>query len=99
MGSDLPFTFICLAPSWCQDLQGLCVLHSAVSVLLFATPRTVACQAPSSVRGILQAGILEWVAMPSSRSGIFPTQGSNPHLLHWQADSLLLSCWGSSYSG
>ena len=27
--------------------------------------------------------------------GIFPTQGSNPHLLcllHWQADSLLLSC-------
>ena len=22
--------------------------------------------------------------------GIFPTQGSNPHLLHWQADSLLL---------
>ena len=23
--------------------------------------------------------------------GIFPTQGSNPHLLHWQADSLLLN--------
>ena len=23
--------------------------------------------------------------------GIFPTQGSNSHLLHWQADSLLLS--------
>ena len=23
--------------------------------------------------------------------GIFPTQGSNPHLLHWQVDSLLLS--------
>ena len=28
-----------------------------------------------------QARILEWVAMPSSR-GIFPTQGSNPGLLH-----------------
>ena len=45
--------------------------------------------AGSSVHGILQARILEWVAMPSSR-GIFPTQGSNPlplHLLHWQADS------------
>ena len=26
---------------------------------------------------------------------IFPTQGSNPHLLHWQADSLLLSHQGS----
>ena len=35
----------------------------------------------SSVYGILQARILEWVAMPSSR-GIFPTQGSNPGLLH-----------------
>ena len=26
---------------------------------------------------------------------IFPTQGSNPHLLHWQADSLSLSQQGS----
>ena len=30
----------------------------------------------SSVQGILQVRIQEWVAMPSSR-GIFPTQGSN----------------------
>ena len=35
----------------------------------------------SSVHGILQARILEWVAISSSR-GIFPTQGSNPGLLH-----------------
>ena len=27
--------------------------------------------------------------------GIFPTQESNPHLLHWQADSLPLSHLGS----
>ena len=27
--------------------------------------------------------------------GIFPTQGSNPHLLQWQADSLSLSPLGS----
>ena len=27
--------------------------------------------------------------------GIFPTQGLNLCLLHWQADSLLLSHWGS----
>ena len=49
------------------------------------------CSPPySSVHGILQARILEWVAMPSSR-GIFPTQGSNPSLLcllHWQTGSL-----------
>ena len=36
------------------------------NVWLFATPWTVAHQAPLSV-GILQAGILEWVAMPFSR--------------------------------
>ena len=27
--------------------------------------------------------------------GVFPTQGSNPHLLHWQANSLPLSSQGS----
>ena len=45
-----------------------------------------------SVLAILQARILEWVAMPASR-GIIPTPGSNLHflcLLHWQADSLPL---------
>ena len=29
---------------------------------------------------------------------IFPTQGSNPHLMHWQADSLSLSHQGSPSS-
>ena len=46
----------------------------------------------SSVHGIRQARILEWVAMPSS-GGIFLTQGSTPHVLyrlHWQAGSLPL---------
>ena len=35
------------------------------------------------VHGILQARILEWVAIPFSR-GIFPTEGSNPCLLNWR---------------
>ncbi|CAI9172403.1 unnamed protein product [Rangifer tarandus platyrhynchus] len=35
----------------------------------------------ATAHGILQATILEWVAMPSSR-GIFPTQGLNPGLPH-----------------
>ena len=42
----------------------------------------------SSVPGILQARTLEW-ASHSLVQGIFPTQGSNPRLLCWQADSLL----------
>ena len=48
------------------------------------------CNLPgSSVLGILQARILEWVAMPSSRRSSQPRD--NPcllSLLHWQAGSL-----------
>ena len=42
------------------------LLYLLSRVWLFVTPWTVAYQAPLSV-GILQARILEWVAMPSSR--------------------------------
>ena len=54
-------------------------------VQLYAIPRTIACQALLSVHGILQARILEWVAIP------FQIQGSDQRLfcrLHWRADSL-----------
>ena len=44
--------------------------------------------------GILQARILEWVAMPSSR-GIFPTQESNWDLLHCRQILYQLSYQGS----
>ena len=41
------------------------------------------CSLPgSSVHGILQARILEWVASHSFSRGIFPTQGLNLGLLH-----------------
>ena len=48
----------------------------------------------SFVRGILQARMLERVAIPFSR-GIFPTQGSNPHLLHCRQILYHLSHQGS----
>ena len=55
--------------------------------------RLTLCSPPgSSVHGILQARILEWVAH-ALLQGIFLTQGLNPHLLHllhWQAGSLPL---------
>ena len=44
----------------------------------------------SSVHGVLQARIPEWVAVPFSK-GIFLTLGSNPHLIRllcWQAGFL-----------
>ena len=51
------------------------------------------CSPPgSSVLGVLQARIMEWIAMPSPQ-GIFLTQEWKLHLLcllHWQADSLPL---------
>ena len=47
----------------------------------------------SSVHGLLQTRILEWVVIPLLQ-GIFQDQGSNLHLLcllHWQAGSLWLA--------
>ena len=42
------------------------------------------CSPPDSyVYGILQARVLEWIAIPFSR-GIFPTQGLNSSLLHFR---------------
>ena len=58
----------------------VCV-HALSHVQLFATPWTVAHQAPS-VHGILQARVLEWVAMPSSR------ESSQPR------DQTRVSCFG-----
>ena len=52
----------------------------AQSCLTLATAWTVAGQAPPSM-GILQARILQWVAMPTLL-GIFTTHGSNPGLPH-----------------
>ena len=47
------------------------------------------CSPPgSSVHGISQARILEWVAMPSSRGSSCPR--IKPTSLHWQVDSLPL---------
>ena len=51
----------------------------------------------SSVHGISQARILEWVAISSSRG--FSPRGDQSHIscifVHWQADSLPLSHLGS----
>ena len=58
------------------------------------------CSPPGlSVHGLLQARILEWVAISFS-GGIFPAQGLNLcllHLLHWQADSLPQHHLGSCF--
>ena len=52
----------------------------------------IACQAPLSM-GF--SGKNTRVGCHFLLQGIFPTQGSNLHLLHWQAGSLPLSHQGS----
>ena len=57
------------------------------------------CSLPvSSAHGILQARIVEWVAMPSSR-GSFPPRDRTrvSYLLHWQVGSLSLAPPGSPF--
>jgi len=48
-------------------------VKSLSHVWLFATPWTVACQAPSSVHGIFQARILEWITISFSRAFLLST--------------------------
>ena len=52
--------------------------------LTLETPRNVACQDPVSMDF---PGKNTGVGHHFLLHGIFPTQGSNPGLLHWQADS------------
>ena len=57
------------------------------------------CSLPgSSLHGIFQARVLEWVAI-CRLQGIFPTQGSNPGLPHWRQTLYPLShqCYRLNY--
>ena len=61
------------------ELNCAVLSHSVVSD--FVTPMD--CSLPgSSAHGILQARILEWVAIPFSRGSSQSREGSNPGLLH-----------------
>ena len=96
-------------PSTVGSYSAFCFIHldrNSLSICMYVCVRAQSCQTlqthessppGSSGHGVSQARILEWAAISSSR-GIFPTQGSNLcllYLLHWQADSLLLSHLGS----
>ena len=64
--------------------------HMCVCSVISDSLQSMDCSPPaSSLHGISQARILEWVAIFLLK-GIFLTQGSNLHLQHWQTDSLPL---------
>ena len=79
------FLFVIEFPVFCWAFALLCYAYSLMC-RPFATPWTVVCQAPLSMR-ILQARILEWVAMPFSRGSLQPRDGTQVSTL--QAHSLL----------
>ena len=78
----------------------MCCCHCLVTQFCLTLCDFTDCNLPgSSVHGIFQAGILEWVAISFSR-GIFPTQGWNSHFLSflpWQAGSLPRSHLGGPW--
>ena len=100
---NLNFFFLCeLKENYLTVLNYSIVLYLVACVWLFATPCTVAFQAPLSM-GILQARILEWVAMPSSREssqprdltqvshiadGFFTIWATREAQYHWSVKSL-----------
>ena len=65
----------------------VCVCSVAQSCPTLYTPWAVACQAPLSMEFSRQE---YWSGLPIPPPGIFPTQGLNLCLLHWQVDSLPL---------
>ena len=82
---------------WLHTCRIRRVVHAKSLQLCPILCNSMDCSLPgSSVNGILQARILEWVAMPSSR-GSSRLKRSNLHLLchlHWQADSSPLASPG-----
>ena len=101
---NICFCFIGYAKAFnCEDhnkLWKICLPKWKVKVLVAQSCLTLCnpmdCSLPgSSFQGILQARILEWVAMSTSR-GIFPTQGLSPGLLHCRQIPYCLSYQGSS---
>ena len=68
-------------------------VKSLSRVRLFATPWTVAHQAPVSIGFSRQE---YWSGLPFPSLGIFPTQGSNPGLLHCRQMLYPLSSFQSS---
>ena len=82
-----------LEHSWRIKLCTSCCF--LVAKLSLTVCNTMDCSPPvSSVHGISQARILKRVGCHFLFLGISVIQGLNPHLLHWQADSLLLCLQG-----
>ena len=77
-----------------KELWGYSLVESEVKVKVAQPCLTLCDPVNYTVHGILQARILEWGSL-SFLQGIFPTQGSNPGLLHCRRILYQLSHKGS----
>ena len=90
--STSPNSFLPRKKRTLADWAGLCMCTVPQSRLTLGNP--LDCSVPgTSVHGILQTKILEWVAISSSRESSQPRDRTCVFLglLHWQEGSLLLS--------
>ena len=81
---------LCVCVCVCMYIMCACAKSLELCLILYDP---VDCSSSrSSVHGILEARILEWVAMPSSRGSSWPRDRTHVSLclLHWQAGSLPL---------
>ena len=82
--------------SWRTCSYDLMCVHAKLLQSCLTLCNSMDCSPPgSSVHGILQARILEWVAMASSRGSSQPSNLFLLDLLHWQVGSLPLCHLGS----
>ena len=88
---SLPTTLEMCSSNGCRSHLSVAKLY-----LTFATSGMVACQVPLSMGFSRQE---YWSGLQFPSPGIFPDQGSDPHLLHWQMDSLPMSHQGSPSIG
>ena len=78
----------CSGAGWCEEPRhgpwnrGMCV-QLPNCVWLFAAPR-IMCPPGSSVHGVPQARILQWVAVPSSRGSLPPRDWTRVSCINWR---------------
>ena len=94
--------YACLGPHWVAENREFLSIHwgppfpphspvlfQGACMLRLTLCNPIDCSPPdSSVHGIFQARILEWVVTAYSRGSSYPRDQT--HLLHWQVDSLPL---------
>ena len=98
--AEFPVLYSCFLLAIYFTNAYMCISHAQLLQSHPTLCNPMDCNPPgSSVRGILQVRILEWVTMPSSRGSFYIlAQGWNPHLLHLQMVVYKCQCYSLNSS-